>query len=64
MSSALATPEYVYDQSVEVVAMLPALSLQPPLSAEYPLSTLLTVSAALSPPEPGSPLKRHVVLLA
>jgi len=58
VSQALVTPECVYAQSVEVVAMLPA------LSTEYPLSAPLSVSAALSPPEADSPLKRHAVLLA
>ena len=46
MSQASVTPEYVYNQSVEAVAMLPALSPQSALPAEYPLSTLLGVSFA------------------
>ena len=58
------TPECVYDQSVEAVAVLPALSPQSALATEYPLSAPLAMSAALSPPEADSPLKRHAVLQA
>ena len=64
VSQASASPEHEYYQSVEAVAMLPALSPQPALSAEYPLFALLTVSTAQSPPEADSPLKRHAVLQA
>ena len=40
----------MYDQSVEVVAVLPTLSPQSTLPAEYPLSPSLAVSTTLSPP--------------
>jgi len=40
------TPEYMYDQSVEVVDEVPALSPRSALPVEYPLTTLLAVSAA------------------
>ena len=55
MSQASVTPKYVYDQSVEVMVVLLALSPQP---------ALLTVADALSPPKDDSPLNRHVVLQA
>ena len=64
MSQSSVTPECVYDLSVEVVDVLPIVSPQSTLAAEYPLSTLVAVSAALSPPKAGSPLKPHVVLQA
>ena len=64
VSLASVTPEYLYDQSVEAVAMLPALSPQSALPTEYPLSTPLAMSTAQSPPESDSPLKRHAVLQA
>ena len=64
VSQASVTPKCMYDQSVEVVAMLPTLSPQSALPAEYPLSTPLAMSTAMSPPEADSPLKRHAVLLA
>ena len=57
MSQASATPKYVYDQSVEAVATLPALSAQSALPAEYPLTTLVAMSAALAPPKADSPLR-------
>ena len=57
VSQASVTPECVFDQSVEAVAMLPALSPQSGLAAEYPLSTPLAVSATLSPPEANCPPK-------
>ena len=46
VSQASATPEYVYDQSVKAVAVLPALSPQSAWPPEYPLTALLAVSAA------------------
>jgi len=64
VSQASVTPKCMYDQGVEVVAMLPTLSPQSALPAEYPLSTPLAMSAAMSPPEADSPLKRHVILQA
>ena len=64
MSQTSVTPKCVYDQIVEAVVVLPALSPQSALPAEYPLSALLTASAAQSPPKADSPLKKHVVLLA
>ena len=64
VSQASVTPECMYDQSIEVVAVLLALSPQSTMPTEYPLSAPLAVFAALSPPEADSPLKRHVVLLA
>ena len=64
VSQASVTPECVYDQSIEAVAVLPALSPQPALPVEYPLSALPTESAAQSPPEAKSPPKRHAVLQA
>ena len=64
MSQASVTAECVYDQSIEVVAVLPALSPQSALPVEYPLSALLAVSTALSPPEADSPPKRHIILQA
>ena len=51
------TPECVYDQSIEAVAVMPTLSPQSTLPTEYPLSALLTMSAAQSPPEADTPLK-------
>ena len=62
MSQASVTPECMYDQSVKVVAVLPALSPQYALPTEYLLSAPLAMSAALSPPEADSPLKRHAIL--
>ena len=64
VSQASVTPKCMYDQSVEVVAMLPTLSPQSALPTEYPLSGPLAVSTALSPPKADSPLKRHAILLA
>ena len=46
ISKASMTPECVYDQSVEAVAVLPTLSAQSTLPTEYPLTALLAVSAA------------------
>ena len=62
MFEASVTLEYVYDWSIKAVVVLPALSPQPALPAERPLSALPTVSAAQSPPESDSPIKRHTVL--
>ena len=64
MSQASVTPKYVYDQSVEVMVVLLALSPQPALSAEGSLTALLVVSTAVAPPESDSPLKQPVVLQA
>ena len=73
VSQASVTPEYVYDQSIEAVAVLPALSPQLALPTERPLSALPIVSATQSPPESDyrldegpleHPLKRHAVLQA
>ena len=59
------TPECVYDQSVEAVAVLPTLSAQSTLPTEYPLTALLAVSAAQqSPPEADTSLYQHVILQA
>ena len=44
MSQASVTPKYVYDQRVEAVAVLPALSPQSAMPAEYPLSASLAMS--------------------
>ena len=64
VSQALVTPECVCDWSVEAMGLLPALPPQPALPIKRPLTTLPTVSAAQSPPESDSPLKRHAVLQA
>jgi len=64
VSLALVTLEYVYDQSVKAMVVLPALSPQPALPAEYPLSAMPTESAAQSPPKAKSPPKRHTILQA
>ena len=45
MSQAFVTPECVYDQCIEAVAVLPALSPRSTLLAECPLSALLAMSA-------------------
>ena len=45
MSQASATPEYVYDQSIEAMAKVPILSPQSALPTEYPLTALLAMSA-------------------
>ena len=59
------TPECVYDQSVEAVAVLPTLSAQSTLPTEYPLTALLAVSTAQwPPPKADSPVKQHAVLQA
>ena len=63
VSQASVTPKCMYDQSVEVVAMLPTLSPQSALPAEYPLSTLLAVSAAQSP-QRQTLLQRDAILQA
>jgi len=64
VSQASVTPECVYYQNVEAMAVLPALSPQSTLSTEYPLSAPLVVSTAQSPPEVDSPPKRHTILQA
>jgi len=64
VSKATVTPECMCDWSIEAVAVLPTLPPQPALPTEHPLSALLTVSAAQSPLESDSPLKRHAVLQA
>ena len=46
VSQASVTPEYVFDQSIEAVAVLPALSAQSTLPVEYPLTALLAMSTA------------------
>ena len=64
VSQASVTPECVYDQSVDPVAVRPALSPQHALPAECPLFALLTVSATQSSLEAESPPKRHAALQA
>ena len=64
MSEASVTPEYVCNWSIKAMAVLPALPPQPILPTGCPLSALPSVSAAQSPPESDSPLKRHIILQA
>ena len=56
VSQASATPKYVYDQSVEAVVEVLALSPKSTQPTEYPLTALVAMSAVVSPPKANSPL--------
>ena len=54
--------EHGYDQSGEAGVVVPALSPRPPRPAHPPKSALLARAAAVTPPEPESPIEQVAVL--